>query len=55
MDKCCMSKSWGIIVLILGILFLLQDLNVITFWTVGPWTIVFLVVGLMVVLKEYIK
>ncbi len=55
MDKCNMSKNWAIIILILGILFLLQDLSVISFWTFGPWTIVFLVLGLMGTLKNFMK
>ena len=31
---------------IAGVLYLLQDLNVITFWKINWWTVVFLLMGI---------
>jgi len=39
------GKTWGIIVLILGILFLLVDLEVWTFFGIKWWTVVFILLG----------
>ncbi|MFO8016390.1 MAG: hypothetical protein R6U32_04770 [Candidatus Woesearchaeota archaeon] len=49
----CHGKAvWGGIVLVLGILLLLKDTGVWDFWNITPWTLVFLVVGLAVLLKS---
>jgi len=42
--KCC--KVGGTLFLAAGLLFLLQDLNVWTFWGLNWWTVAFLLVGL---------
>jgi membrane-bound ClpP family serine protease len=44
--KKCMG-FFGIIILIIGILFLLRDLNVWNFWNIQGWTMVFLLIGLL--------
>jgi hypothetical protein len=43
-DKC--KKLGGALLLILGILFLLRDLNVWNFWNIQWWTVVFVLAGL---------
>lgn len=42
----------GIVVLVVGILFLLKDLNVWGFWGITPWTAVFVLVGLAMMCKK---
>ncbi|MBI4453689.1 hypothetical protein HY636_03520 [Candidatus Woesearchaeota archaeon] len=42
-DKC--KKLCGLLFLIAGVLFLLQDLNLWNFWGLNWYTIVFLLVG----------
>ncbi len=39
-------KMCGTMVLVLGILFLLRDLNIWHFWNIQWWTAMFLVMGL---------
>jgi predicted ferric reductase len=39
-------KMGGVVLLVLGILFLLRDLNVWNFWNIQWWTVVFIMVGL---------
>ncbi|MBI5881443.1 hypothetical protein HZB90_04905 [archaeon] len=36
----------GVVLLVLGILFLLRDLNVWNFWNIQWWTVVFIMIGL---------
>ncbi len=43
-NKC--SKSMGLLVLIIGIAFLLQDLKVWNYWGLNWWTLAFILVGL---------
>ena len=45
-DKC--MKMGGLIFLILGILFLLQDLAIWDFWNISWYTALFLLAGVMV-------
>mgnify|MGYP001566600485 FL=1 len=45
MMKC--DKTWGWVFLIVGILYLLQDLAVISFWNFNWWTALFVICGLM--------
>lgn len=45
-----LGKTWAVIILILGILLLLNDLNAFVF-KVQPWTLVFLLVGLIKLFK----
>lgn len=47
-----LSKNWAILILILGIIMLLQDLAVISWWTIAPWTLVFLLIGLVKVFDK---
>jgi uncharacterized membrane protein len=43
---CCKCKKWfGAGVFVLGIVFLLVDLGVVTFWSIQWWTVAFLLVG----------
>ncbi|NQU78802.1 hypothetical protein HQ545_03445 [Candidatus Woesearchaeota archaeon] len=43
-EKC--MKIGGIIILVLGVLFLLRDVGVWNFWNIQWWTVVFLFFGL---------
>ena len=43
-DKCV--KLWGVIILILGILFLLVDVGTWDFWGISWWTALFVIMGL---------
>jgi hypothetical protein len=43
-DKC--KKLGGGLLLVFGILFLLQNLNVWSFWNIQPWTVLFVLGGL---------
>jgi len=47
---CCKHQAW--ILLIVGILYLLQDLGSITFWNVSWYTVVFVLWGLSGVLGQ---
>jgi len=42
--KCMLFK--GLLLLVLGVLFLLRDLNVWNFWNIQWWTVAFLLMGL---------
>ena len=42
--KCCKVSGW--LFLILGILYLLADLNVIAWWSINWWTAVFVLWGI---------
>lgn len=46
---CCKScgASVGVLLLVVGVLFLLRDLQVWNFWNIQWWTVVFLLAGLM--------
>ena len=46
-ESCCkaMPKNWAIITLIIGILYLGQEIGWWTFWTFSWWTVVFLMLG----------
>tara|TARA_Y100000310_G_C20410355_1_gene681653 strand:- start:617 stop:826 length:210 start_codon:yes stop_codon:yes gene_type:complete len=46
---CCHGKTAAIVFLVLGVLFLLSDLNVWTFFggTLKWWTILFLIMGIL--------
>jgi len=51
--KCCpMSKCCGWVLLAIGVLYLLQDLSVITWWKVNWWTVLFLLLGCKVLKKS---
>ncbi len=43
-DKC--KKMMGVLLLVLGIVFLLVDLGKITFWGINWWTALILLMGL---------
>lgn len=44
---CASSKMWtGVILLVIGILYLLQDMGTIRWWTYSWWTVAFLIMGL---------
>ncbi|MBW2999715.1 hypothetical protein KY339_03505 [Candidatus Woesearchaeota archaeon] len=43
-DKC--MKLCGLLTLVFGVLFLLQDLAVWNFWNIKWWTVAFLLFGL---------
>lgn len=44
--NCPVSKTWGLLVLIVGILYLGQDLGWWSFWELKWWTVAFLIVGI---------
>jgi len=46
---------WGLLILILGVILLLRDLNVWAFWDIQPWTLVFLTIGLAMVMTGICK
>ncbi len=51
---CCgfhSSNSLGWILLIIGVLFLLKDLNLVKFWTINWYTLIFLFTGLWMIKK----
>lgn len=48
----CCDKSWGWVILIVGILYLLQDMGTISFWNFNWWTVVFVIWGLMAVFGD---
>jgi hypothetical protein len=41
--KC--GKMMGLLVLIIGVLFLLRDVNVWNFWNIQWWTVAFILIG----------
>ena len=43
-EKC--AKMMAVLVLLVGVLFLLRDLNVWQFWNIQWWTVIFLLIGL---------
>jgi len=47
-----MKKLLGLVVLVLGVLLLLRDLNVWDFWAIQPWTLAFLLAGLVISIKS---
>ena len=42
----------GLILLVVGALYLLQDLEVISFWTLNWYTVAFIIVGIYKLLKK---
>jgi hypothetical protein len=50
-DCCKGNKTLGIIVLLVGLVYLLSDLKLFSFG-VNPWTVVFLLVGLHALLAK---
>ncbi|MCX6707223.1 MAG: hypothetical protein NT001_03720 [Candidatus Woesearchaeota archaeon] len=45
----------GIVVLLIGLLMLLQNLGMMSAWTVQPWTIIFLLAGIAMISKGTCK
>ncbi|MFH1455864.1 MAG: hypothetical protein ABIF40_02855 [archaeon] len=47
----CKGHKWafGLLILALGVLFLLVDLGIWTFWGINWWTAIFLLMGLTAV------
>ena len=45
------SRNLGWLFLIIGILFLLTDLGITTFWTINWYTLLFLFIGLWMIKK----
>jgi hypothetical protein len=51
-EECCHShphhccKGFAVVLLVLGILFLLKDLQVWNFWGINWWTVLFLLFGI---------
>jgi hypothetical protein len=43
---CCCTVIAGTVVLGLGVIFVLRDWGVWTFWNIQPWSVVFLLAGL---------
>ncbi len=48
-QKC--SRIAGVIILVLGVLFLLKDFNVWGFWGISWWTALFIVGGIVTLAK----
>ncbi len=44
-EKC--GKVLGILLLVLGVLFLLRDINVWNFWNIQWWTALFILAGVV--------
>ncbi|MBW2985207.1 hypothetical protein KY313_00940 [Candidatus Woesearchaeota archaeon] len=42
---CAMPKIWAVITLVVGILYLGQDLGWWAFWTLSWWTVAFLMIA----------
>ena len=54
MEKCCSPKKHtiiGVVALVAGILYLLTDIKVLSF-AINPWTVVFLLAGIALVLHK---
>ncbi len=52
--KCgCHGPGWGLVLLILGILFLLQDLTIWSFWNLNWWTVLLIAFGLGALLNKH--
>ena len=51
--NCCNGPGWGLVLLIVGVLFLLQDTVIWNFWNLSWWTVVFIVFGLGALLKKH--
>ena len=45
----------GILVLIVGLLYLLKDLDVWKFWGIEPWTALFVLAGLCIIMHSKYK
>lgn len=46
-DGCFCSPCWGLILVIIGILYLLLDYGLITWWKLSWWTTAFILIGIM--------
>ena len=44
---CLCSPCWGLIIVIVGILYLLVDYGLISWWKLSWWTSSFIIIGIM--------
>ncbi|MBU0461252.1 MAG: hypothetical protein KJ574_01560 [Nanoarchaeota archaeon] len=52
---CASYKGWGTAIFLLGLLFLLKDLGVLTLGGVTPWTIVLLGLGIYLLFTKCVE
>ena len=52
-EKC--SKIGSVVFLVLGVLFLLRDINVWDFWNIQWWTVLFILIGVVGLCKSSCK
>lgn len=53
---CCKCKMWmGVVVFVVGIIFLLADLGVWKFWGINWWSVAFLLFGIKMFTKGCCK
>ena len=45
----CCNPCWGLLIVIIGVIYLLIDYNVITWWKLSWWTTAFLLIGIYMV------
>ena len=45
------AKKFGWVVLIIGVLYLLQDLGYLSLWGITPWAVAFVLVGTKIICK----
>lgn len=48
---CCCKKIGGTLIFAAGVLFLLQDFKVWDFWGLNWWTVAFLIIGVVKMVK----
>ncbi len=50
-SNCCPCFFWGVVLVLVGFLFLLEDLGQITLYGVRWWSVVLILIGLMKVTR----
>ncbi len=48
---CCHSKGLGWVLLILGVIFLLKDMDIFYWWNINWWTVLLLLGGIWMIRK----
>lgn len=52
---CAAYKGWGTAIFILGLLFLLKDVGILTLAGLTPWTVVFLGIGIYLLFTKCVE
>ncbi|MFQ5474525.1 MAG: hypothetical protein ACE5DM_01685 [Candidatus Nanoarchaeia archaeon] len=52
---CAVYKGWGTAMFVLGFLFLLKDIGLLTLGGVQPWTIAFLCLGVYLLFTKCVE